>query len=345
MKTKVTLIVILATLLYAVIGGVIFHYIEQPYETNLLPQVLEELSQYTTDGGGCLNWTDFIRLKGILSDLEDSGYYISFSGQLVNGTKWDVRTSIFAAISVFTSVGFHRLAPDYTWGRVFCIFYSWLGIPLFFAAIKTSGKLGSRGLKVIRRRLCATTLPKREGWFISNFVGFVVGFVLLLLIPAVIFSHLERWSYAEAIYFCFSTLFTIGFGDYMPGFNREVLPSEDFLHWYRLATAFWVLIMLTWFLSYVLRLLNLIDQSADESEILIDRKLADIKETPKSEAIDARWAHGTTVMINGDKPKWPTAVQGVLPSSTLQFPVATGSPGGDRPTHTGGLVNVISVSG
>lgn len=57
------------------------------------------------DGGGCLNWTDFIRLKGILSDLEDSGYYISFSGQLVNGTKWDVRTSIFAAISVFTSVG------------------------------------------------------------------------------------------------------------------------------------------------------------------------------------------------------------------------------------------------
>ena len=57
------------------------------------------------NGDGCLNWTDFVQLNGIFSDLEASGYYISTSGQLVNGTKWDIRTAIFAATSIFTSIG------------------------------------------------------------------------------------------------------------------------------------------------------------------------------------------------------------------------------------------------
>lgn len=63
--------------------------------------------------------------------------------------------------------------------------------------------------------------------------------------------------------------------------SEEILPSEDFMHWYRLAIGCWVFIVLTWFLSYVLRLTRLIDDSAHESEILIDKKLAEITETPK----------------------------------------------------------------
>jgi hypothetical protein len=44
----------------------------------------------------------------------------------------------------------------------------------------------------------------------------VVAVLLLHLVGAVIFSHLEDWTYSEAFYFCFVSLSTIGFGDFVP---------------------------------------------------------------------------------------------------------------------------------
>lgn len=52
----------------------------------------------------------------------------------------------------------------------------------------------------------------------------VVAFVCLLVIifiPAVGFSLIENWDYMDAVYFCFITLTTIGFGDYVPGIQRS----------------------------------------------------------------------------------------------------------------------------
>merc|ERR1719335_1576620 len=33
---------------------------------------------------------------------------------------------------------------------------------------------------------------------------------------AFVFSSMEPWSYRESLYFCFVTLSTVGFGDYLP---------------------------------------------------------------------------------------------------------------------------------
>ena len=46
-------------------------------------------------------------------------------------------------------------------------------------------------------------------------IAFII-LVLIILIPATGFSQLENWTYADAVYFCFITLTTIGFGDFVP---------------------------------------------------------------------------------------------------------------------------------
>lgn len=228
MKPKITFIVIAATIVYAVLGGVVFHFLEQNYEKELTPVVLRELSQYTTDVNplNCLNWSDIVVLKQLLSDMNDAGIYISSSGQLLNVTKWDVRTAIFAAISILTSVGYKVLEPDCLGGRVFCIFYGWIGIPLFFSANVVIGKVTLKLIKGVAKRICRKKLLAKIDITIAYIVYNIIIFGLFMLVPAAIFSHIEKWPYGQSLYFCFETLFLIGFGDYTPGFNRKDIETQ-----------------------------------------------------------------------------------------------------------------------
>lgn len=45
----------------------------------------------------------------------------------------------------------------------------------------------------------------------------ILTMVVYILSGAAIFSRWENWSFLEGSYFCFITLSTIGFGDYVPG--------------------------------------------------------------------------------------------------------------------------------
>ena len=44
----------------------------------------------------------------------------------------------------------------------------------------------------------------------------IVGVVLFVFIPAAIFYALQGWTYFESMYYCFVTLTTVGFGDFVP---------------------------------------------------------------------------------------------------------------------------------
>lgn len=46
---------------------------------------------------------------------------------------------------------------------------------------------------------------------------FITGSLLFLVIPPLLFSYVESWTFGEGFYFAFITLSTIGFGDYVVG--------------------------------------------------------------------------------------------------------------------------------
>lgn len=347
MRAKITLIVIAATVIYAVLGGVVFHYLEQGYELELTPVVLNDISQYTTDVNptNCMNWSDVVALSQLFRDMTDSGIYISSSGQLLNVTKWDVRTSIFATISILTSIGYKVLSPDFVGGRVFCIFYGWIGIPLFFSANVVIGKVTLKIIKEIGKRMWRKKFLPKSNIAVIYIVYNIIIFAMFMLVPAAIFSHIEKWTYAQALYFCFQTLFLIGFGDYTPGFNREVLPSEDLLHWYRLMSAFWLLILAVLYVSQLMRFIAVIDHSSERTEDKVNEKLAAEKhflESNWTSENEAKWSRGTTVMIQGDTLRRKTGKQVNLSPDITVYP-ATGNPY-QQSTETPGYVNVISLN-
>ena len=53
--------------------------------------------------------------------------------------------------------------------------------------------------------------------FFVHLVSYLCGVVLFFVVPMVVFQGHEGWSYSQAIYYCFITLSTIGFGDYVAG--------------------------------------------------------------------------------------------------------------------------------
>merc|ERR1719333_812505 len=53
-------------------------------------------------------------------------------------------------------------------------------------------------------------------------------FAVFLLLGSLVFHVLEGWTYLEALYFSFTTLTTIGFGDYLP----STIPSKIFAIFY-----------------------------------------------------------------------------------------------------------------
>ena len=59
---------------------------------------------------------------------------------------------------------------------------------------------------------------------ISVSFALMVGYIAL---GALLFSLCEDWEYLVASYFCFVTLSTIGFGDYVPGTSLDASASQE----------------------------------------------------------------------------------------------------------------------
>lgn len=55
----------------------------------------------------------------------------------------------------------------------------------------------------------------------------LVGCIVFVTIPAVIFKYIEGWTTLEAIYFVVITLTTVGIGDYVAGTRVIFLRSDD----------------------------------------------------------------------------------------------------------------------
>uniref|UniRef100_A0A3Q3VX17 Potassium channel domain-containing protein n=1 Tax=Mola mola TaxID=94237 RepID=A0A3Q3VX17_MOLML len=202
MRCTTLLALLTGVILYLVMGALVFSTLEAPDESLAYKHLLATKHTFLDDKT-CVTELDFHKL-GVASAVE---------------AGLDVSNTFFFFFFFFLT-GFGNLSPRTWYGQLFCVCYALVGIPMF--GILLAG-VGDHMGTVLRR-----AVAKIETLFlkhkvrpttvrvISAVLSILVGCLIFLAVPTVVFQKVENWSFLESFYFVVITLTTVGFGDYVP---------------------------------------------------------------------------------------------------------------------------------
>ncbi|XP_023440800.2 potassium channel subfamily K member 4 [Dasypus novemcinctus] len=244
-----TLLALLAlVLLYLVSGALVFQALEQPHEQQA-QRALREVREKFLRAYPCVHdqaLGDFI--KEVADALGGGADPETNSTSNSSRSAWDLGSAFFFSGTIITTIGYGNAALRTDAGRLFCIFYALVGIPLFGILLAGVGdRLGSslrRGIGHIEAIFLKWHVPPELVRVLSAVLFLLVGCLLFVLTPTFVFCYVEGWSKLEAIYFVVVTLTTVGFGDYVAGADpNHDSPAYQPLVW------FWILLGLAYFAS------------------------------------------------------------------------------------------------
>ncbi|XP_041810442.1 potassium channel subfamily K member 16-like [Chelmon rostratus] len=238
-KVSWTVLLALAHLTYLLVGAIIFQFLEREAESNnrnhFQLEKLNFLSNYT-----CLDRPALEQFVQVILDAWENG--VNPSGNSTNPSNWDFSSSFFFAGTVVTTIGYGNLSPSTVSGQVFCVFYALCGIPLNLAFLKQLGKCLTIHLGRLEKGMVSVVPFRQTVEALSVSLFFITGSLLFLVVPPLLFSYVEGWTFGEGFYFAFITLSTIGFGDYVVGTD----PGKEYISLYRSLAGIWIIFALAW---------------------------------------------------------------------------------------------------
>ncbi|CAF94456.1 unnamed protein product, partial [Tetraodon nigroviridis] len=152
--------------------------------------------------------------------------------------------------------GYGNMSPSSTAGQIFCVFFALFGIPLNVVVLNRVGKYMLAIVKNICTLLEGKTKHKKCACVSVHLVSYLSGVVLFFLVPMTVFQQQEGWSYSQAIYYCFITLSTVGFGDFVADNN----PDKVYPEWYSVLMTSWIFFGLAWLSLLINHSIDLLEQ-------------------------------------------------------------------------------------
>lgn len=140
---------------------------------------------------------------------------------------YEVLLTRLLLLCFFCSTGYGHAAPSTDGGKVFCMFYALLGIPLTLVMFQSLGERINTFVRYLLHRIKKCLGMRRPEVSMANMV--TIGFfscISTLCIGAAAFSYYENWTFFQAYYYCFITLTTIGFGDYVALQKEHALQTK-----------------------------------------------------------------------------------------------------------------------
>ncbi|XP_002926556.2 potassium channel subfamily K member 17 [Ailuropoda melanoleuca] len=242
-----TVLLLLGYLAYLALGTGVFWVLERPAARDSSARFQREkwalLQNFTCLDGPALDSL----IRGIVQAYQNGDIVL---GNTTSMGRWEFMGSFFFSVSTVTTIGYGNLSPQTMAARLFCIFFALVGIPLNLVVLNRLGHLMQRGMHRCARRLGGARQDPTKARWLAGAGALLSGLLLFLLLPPLLFRHVEGWSYVEGFYFAFITLSTVGFGDYVIGMD----PSRRYPLWYKNTVSLWILFGMAW-LAFIIKLI------------------------------------------------------------------------------------------
>uniref|UniRef100_A0A3Q0SJR5 Potassium channel, subfamily K, member 5b n=1 Tax=Amphilophus citrinellus TaxID=61819 RepID=A0A3Q0SJR5_AMPCI len=222
---------------YLSIGAAIFQILEEQNWKNAAENYVKEKEEFRRT----YNLTDDALNKILQVVSEAAGQGVAITGDSQRN-PWDWGNSFIFTNSIVTTIGYGNIAPRTNGGRIFCILFGLCGIPLCLVWVSEMGSFFGDRAKRLSGVLIEKGVSVKKVQFICIALFLLWGLLMHLVIPPFVFMYMENWTYLEGFYFCFITLTTVGFGDYVAGVN----PALRYNAIYRVLTELWIYMGLAW---------------------------------------------------------------------------------------------------
>ncbi|XP_070570102.1 transcriptional regulator ATRX homolog [Ptychodera flava] len=140
---------------YVFIGALIFKSLEQPEEKYVAHLVELEREYLVKDiSVECVrdpaNWTETMGRERLLKFEGELTRYITRHGyNRIRPDKWNFFGSLLFSLTVITTIGYGHITPVTWFGRVFCMVYALIGIPLMLLVLTNVGRLLANTAKLL----------------------------------------------------------------------------------------------------------------------------------------------------------------------------------------------------
>lgn len=227
-----TVSLVVCTLVYLLTGAAVFDCLESPNEEinrRIVNSQIKRFKQITNISDG-----EFDIIFKIIIRKE----------HFRRNPQWEFGGSFYFCTLALALIGYGHSTPNTITGKLFCIIYILIGIPISLIMFQSVGERLNGFLKytIKQIKLINFRFFKFKYHNVSNKDLIIAELMLtsiLVLTASYIFSIYEGWSYFDAIYYSFITLTTIGFGDFVP------LQKNNYLRHNPFYVAFTILFIIT----------------------------------------------------------------------------------------------------
>jgi len=153
--------------------------------------------------GFCRDQQEFSRL------LEE--FFNEHGNSVEDKEQWTFLGAIFFLTQLTATIGYGNTACSTPLGQMLTMVFLVVGIPLMGYTIFTMALVDQHAARALAKPFGLRTETSAQQ---AALLGGM--FAVFLLLGSLVYHVLEGWSYLEALYFSFTTLTTIGFGDYLP---------------------------------------------------------------------------------------------------------------------------------
>lgn len=139
-------------------------------------------------------------------------YFNEHGNSFRDNEQWTAFGSSFYLTHLVTTIGYGTNSPRTPAGQIATIVFAFIGIPIMgYTLIQVARLDMDVSVFLLERVFCMKVRTLRDQMVI------LWGLLVIILFGgAYVYSRLEPWSFCESLYFCFVTLSTIGFGDFLP---------------------------------------------------------------------------------------------------------------------------------